>query len=209
MKCEEALLLISGQIDGTNTDEEMALLREHLASCPDCRRTMEVLTQIEQEIAGLEEESPASLKTNVMNAIRAEARPKRRARRWAPIAVAAALVVVVGMTQFGQLNRANLAAPASIEASERSVAYSRSVTEVSAQIVDSQRLADELGGDVAVARDLLPEMEVCSCETLEDGTLLYLLDCAETAAELSEKYGLELYRPSVALGDRSYARLMP
>ena len=209
MKCEEALLLISGQIDGTNTDEEMALLREHLAGCPDCRQTMEVLTQIEQEIAGLEEEPPASLKTNVMNVIRAEAKPKRNTRRWAPVAVAAALIVVVGMTQFGQLKREDLAAPASIADSAMPVVYSRSVAEAPVQFVDSQLLADELGGDVAVTRDLLPEMEVCSCETLEDGTLLYLLDSAEAAAELSEKYDLELHHPSVALGDRSYARLMP
>ena len=53
-------------------------------------------------------------------------------------------------------------------------------------------------------------MEVCACETLEDGTLLYILESADAAAELAENYGLELYRTvGGSKGAVSYARLVP
>ena len=76
--------------------------------------------------------------------------------------------------------------------------------------LNSQALAEQKRADVAVTRELLPEMEVCACETLEDGTLLYVLENAGAAAELSEKYGLELYSPAdSASSEVSYARLVP
>lgn len=36
--CNEALELLSAQLDGAMTIEEQTALQEHLAACPECRR---------------------------------------------------------------------------------------------------------------------------------------------------------------------------
>ena len=57
-------------------------------------------------------------------------------------------------------------------------------------------------------RDLLPEMEVCACESMEDGSLLYILESKDGAAQLSQKYGVALFRPeNGSVSDVSYALL--
>lgn len=206
MNCEEALVLLSGYLDQTNTEEEMAQLREHLAVCPDCNQVLHTLEEINIGVAALEAEPPADLRTSVMDAIRVEAKPRRKPRRWMPVAVAAALVLMIGVSTMRQDNAAapmaataDLAAPAMYA---RTMDAAATVSEY-----DSQALADRLLADVVVTGELLPEMEVCPCETLEDGTLLYRLADANAAAELSRKYGLELYTPAETAAEVSYARL--
>ena len=214
MSCEEALILISGYLDGTNTEEETTRLRSHLECCPDCRQVLRTLEEIDYGVVALKEEPPADLKDAVMNAIRAEAKPRRKSRRWIPIAAAAALMLVVGMSQLEPQKAEQVAAPAALT---DTAVYSRALMDApaavyesrSVQQVNSQQLADRLGADIAETGDLLPEMEVCPCETLEDGSLLYRLESAGTAAVLSEAYGLELFRPADGVkSEVSYARLI-
>ena len=223
MHCEEALVLISGYLDETITEEEMAQLRIHLEACPACRQLLEDFRAVDRGIASLEAQPPADLKQNVMEAIRAEAKPVRKRQRWAPVAVAAALVLVIGVSQANQIRQSKLAAaPAAMAEMAAPAVYSRAVSDTPAydsedgffvpptNILDSQQLADDLGGSIAETRELLPEMEVSSCETLEDGTLLYHLDGADAAELLSKKYGLEVYRTHAEpVGEVSYARLIP
>ena len=74
---------------------------------------------------------------------------------------------------------------------------------------DPQTLADLRGADVAVTGELLPEMELCPCETLENGLLLYCLEGSDAAAELSRLYGVELFRPAQYGSENvSYALLL-
>lgn len=95
MTCEEALVLLSGHLDGENTEEEAAQLQAHLAECEDCRRLLENLQALDREILSLEVEPPADLCANVMEAIRKEA-PRRKKRRWVwPTAAAAAVLVLL------------------------------------------------------------------------------------------------------------------
>ena len=79
-----------------------------------------------------------------------------------------------------------------------------------AAAVDPQALAEERQADVAVTHEILPEMEVCSLETLEDGSLLYQLETADGAVQLSRTYGVELYQPAGgSASEVSYALLTP
>jgi len=212
MNCEEALVLISGYLDGTNTDAEMAQLRTHLEDCADCRQTLQTLKELEQGMVSLKEEPPADLKASVMEQIRMEAKPTRRLRRWIPVAAAAALVFAVGLGGLGPRVETNMAAPASLQSDTAAPAvYSRRMEDSSAQSaeLDSQIVADRLGACVAESRELLPEMETCPCETLEDGSLLYQLSGFDAAKTLSERYALVLYRPAEETQfEVSYVRLI-
>lgn len=94
MKCEDALLLISGHIDGENTPQEAQLLQEHLADCEACRAVLEAWTEVDMGIASLTEEAPADLCEKVMASIGA---PKKK-QRWLPVlAAAAAVALVIGL----------------------------------------------------------------------------------------------------------------
>ena len=76
--------------------------------------------------------------------------------------------------------------------------------------VDPQELADARGADLVVTHEILPEMEVCNCETLENGLLLYHLETADAAVQLSRLYGAALYQPTEKIENaESYALLMP
>ena len=211
MTCEQALELISGHIDRENTPEEEALLQAHLLECQSCREVLQVFLDLENGLNQLEE-PPADLRETVMAAIRAEVpiQRKKTAKRWGGIAVAAALIAVIGISTVG------LPAKESVPAEAAAPMMARSMQEPTAMNMDvaeleifPQALAEERQADVAVTYDLLPEMEVCTCETLNSGALLYLLETADGAVELSRLYGLELYQPVSYSGNCSYALLLP
>lgn len=102
MTCENAILLMSGHLDGENSAEEEALLQAHLAACGDCRRLMSAYESIEQNTAALETPVPEGFKSGVMYRIEREANPKKQKKRFRYTgtlvgAVAAALVLMVGL----------------------------------------------------------------------------------------------------------------
>lgn len=98
MTCEEALVLLSGHLDGANTPEEEARLEDHLARCPDCRRILDAYTAMDQGILELSEEPPAQLHDRIMAAVAAEAKPRRRRRvRPAVMGLAAAAVLCLAL----------------------------------------------------------------------------------------------------------------
>ena len=230
MTCEEALLLISGHIDNENTPEEEAQLQLHLAQCDQCRQVLQAFLEIDSGIAALEAEPPAMLHERIMEAVRAEAPVKKRKQsfRWAGLAVAAALVVVIGMASMPQFQKkeADMAAPmlarSMPETTEQVAAYSAQMPDetqnvaadvmqdaVSAAEHTPQSIADARQADVAVTTELLPEMEICPCETLESGALLYQLQNTDDAVNLSRIYGVELFQPTSGVAEASYALLLP
>ena len=221
MTCEEALVLLSGHLDGTNTKEEAAQLREHLDVCAACRDLLEAFQEADQGLLELKAEAPEQLCENVMQAIRVEAKPKKMARRWRSLAIAAGLLLVIGFGAMSapeeiQENSAVLAArqtAAPVEYVEADPAYDPEKGFFyydHTVIIDPQTLAEERGADVAVTHELFPEMEVCSCEILENGSLLYQFETTDGAVQLSRGYGVELYQPANgSVSDVSYALLTP
>ena len=211
MTCEQALELISGHIDRENTPEEEALLQAHLLECESCRDMMQAFLDMESGLKQLEE-PPADLRENVMAAIRAEASAskKKTAKRWGSLAVAAVLVAVIGIGSLGMPAKESMPAEAAAPMMARSMPEPAAMNMDAAELdISPQTLAEERQADVVVTYDLLPEMEVCTCETLDSGALLYLLETAESAVELSRLYGVELYQPVRNEGSCSYALLLP
>ena len=213
MNCEDALLLISGHMDGENTPEEEAQLQAHLSGCAQCREVLAAYTEMDRGIAALTEEAPAGLCASVMSAIGQETAAKKRSRRLWPVAVsAAAVALIIGISGLPALRPAQEAAPMMVQAESETVLYtadSAAVYSRSVAMTDPQAVAEEYGGDVAVARELLPEMELCACETLADGALLYCLPEPHGAEALAERDGLSLDRPANRTAEGSFVLLIP
>ena len=55
MTCEDALVLLSGHLDGENSEEEEAQLSTHLRQCPACRELLAAFQAADQGILSLEE----------------------------------------------------------------------------------------------------------------------------------------------------------
>ena len=103
LTCEQALELISAQLDGALTAEEAGALNEHLAQCPACRALRADLSTLHQLLPTLAEEPPAGLKDNIMKAVHASKctpfhtrKRQWRWRSWASLAAVLVLVLVVG-----------------------------------------------------------------------------------------------------------------
>ena len=93
--CDEFRELISTYIDGELSAEAEAPLREHLASCPECARFLELLESVS---GGLETVSaPPELRARVMDAV--APKPKRGGHyilRFGAMAAVFALVIFAG-----------------------------------------------------------------------------------------------------------------
>ena len=59
--CDQALELLSAQLDGAITIEEQTALQEHLAACPECRRIQSELRMADEALPGLQQEPPQLL----------------------------------------------------------------------------------------------------------------------------------------------------
>ena len=99
MTCEDALVLLSGHLDGENSEEEEARLSAHLRQCPACRELLAAFQAADQGILSLAEEPPQALRQEILDAAYKEPRLKRRVRasRWSlPITAAAGTGYIPG-----------------------------------------------------------------------------------------------------------------
>ncbi|MBP3633018.1 MAG: zf-HC2 domain-containing protein [Oscillospiraceae bacterium] len=203
MKCEEALLLISGHLDHANTIEEEAALQAHLSTCSACRDVLQAFEYADQGIADLQEKAPEDLCDRVMEQI-SQPKKKKHLRPWLGV-VAAALLLVVGVSATVDLQEENIV-PQTATVSE---AYSvqRSVVQVDADAL-AQQISRERDAVVAVVREMYYEIETYPCETLEEGGVLYALPDHNAAVLLHETYGCAIYEPNEN-SDTAYALLVP
>lgn len=120
MNCEEALILLSGHIDGQNTAEEEAALQAHLAICAACRGVLQAYEEINAGVAELATEPPKDLRSSVMEKITEHPAERRRRRRFwlgSGTAVAAAAAVLVLLVSAGKLPNFRQSRAASSQAS--------------------------------------------------------------------------------------------
>ena len=203
MNCEEALLLISSHLDEMNTPEEEAALQAHLAHCGHCRQVLSSFQENDMKLADLRQSAPQDLCGNVMAQIRKET-GKRTIRRWSGLAVAAALVLVIGISAFKPAGADH--APQMVSEA-KTYTMSRTMPALDGEGL-AQRIADERSAAVAVVNELYYEMESCPCETLAEGYLLYELPDRDTVQSLSETYGCAVYEAAEPV-NVYYALLVP
>ena len=77
MNCDESLILISGHLDGTNTEAEEKSLREHLETCEDCRRLLRQMEENDRLLRESKAEVPADLKDRIMKEVRGSRKSKK------------------------------------------------------------------------------------------------------------------------------------
>lgn len=208
MRCEDALLLISGRIDGVNTPEEDRVLQAHLESCSQCRGILQAFVEQNRSLAAMEAEPPSDLSAKVMAAIASECAPKKKRNKlWPVLAAAAAIALVVGLSaewlpKFdGQTETAPIVAR-SLPEEPVAQAVNEWQEEQNGMTISWARTAN-----VVETEELLPEMENCAFEVLENGSCLYHLPTVDSAEELSKTYNLVVFLHEQA--EESYALLLP
>ncbi len=198
MNCEEALQLISEELDGKLDEARRALLEEHLSSCEDCRNARQALSQIDDALRQTQLDAPPELQDRVMRSIRREKRRKRFA--WIPaagLAAAAALAIILSGTHL--LGQPGL--HGSTTASLRPTLLTRSGREQRRAEARAQQLADETGLPVVLVRGSAPaELAELAGEPLGDGAVLYPADEALLQA-LADADGAVRVHPAKTAAD--------
>lgn len=129
MDCTKYIELMSAALDGECTAEERRELDAHLAVCPECAALFEILSANAKAARELDCEMPAGLKERIMNNLPEQEKPAKqgkviRWKRWAPVAAAACLVLVVSLfPRFGMNGSTGMSmAPGSADYQENLVA---------------------------------------------------------------------------------------
>ncbi len=94
MNCEQCRELLGEAVDGTLSAEQRAQIDAHGHACETCRDLLTDLTAIRAAASTLDRLTPSP---DLWNAIAANVRPRRAySASWAPLAAAAALVMMLG-----------------------------------------------------------------------------------------------------------------
>lgn len=98
--CEEIRELAPELALGIVEGEERGRALEHLADCPDCRRRVEELTEVADELLLLapRREAPVGFESEVLRRVLPAPKPRRRRRLRLVFAPAAAALAAVGIT---------------------------------------------------------------------------------------------------------------
>lgn len=166
MNCEAAKMLFGEHIDGTIPPEKEAALQAHLSVCKSCREELAALAALEKNLSFLREPAPASLKTNVMDRIRADAKKKQR-RRWfgpgAALGAAAAILVLVlgsGIVKLPNRSEERVSPTAEIREETEAPEAAAEGADVEMDLSDGATYAGmETQASVSSYNGLLPEPE--------------------------------------------------
>ena len=95
--CEKCREMISCLLDGELSEAEQSLVREHIASCPECRSVYDAFSAVSEQMH--EEESlPDGLHEKIMSGIKAK--PKKKTGivwiKYLSVAACLALVIFAG-----------------------------------------------------------------------------------------------------------------
>lgn len=91
MKCNQILPLLSGHLDGTNSEIEERRLQQHLKTCRHCRELLARLEENDALLASQEAQPPADLTNRIMSQIRKEEKKPRLGKRFIVSTVATGL----------------------------------------------------------------------------------------------------------------------
>lgn len=131
LTCDQGLELISAQLDGVITAEELQELEAHIATCPACRQLVQDLAEIHGMTADMMVEPPAFIKENIMAQITPKATKKvisfpMIARRSMGLVAVVALVFLGGRVLVDGSNSSDSASSSSFSSSTTSTSSSSS-----------------------------------------------------------------------------------
>lgn len=92
MQCDKTYVsLISGHLDGTNSEIEEKRLQQHLKSCRHCRELLEIMEGNDILLAQSTQQPPEDLTQRIMNAVAKEPRKQNKRKRFYFSTIAAGL----------------------------------------------------------------------------------------------------------------------
>jgi mycothiol system anti-sigma-R factor len=101
MRCEEIRPRLDAYIDGELAEAERAVLRDHLADCPECGPEAAALARLRDSIrqSAPAYRAPAALRSQIRFALRREVAASTRVARPAPgwLAYAASILLAVAV----------------------------------------------------------------------------------------------------------------
>lgn len=172
---------IESLMEGTLPEEERDEVRRHMENCPACRRWYEALEELHTEVA-----APSGFTERVMAEVRTTPQSKRKShRRWLPMTVAAACVVLVaGLGWWSEGQRADTP-PAVVMTREIQEPYSSGdvLASYHCQSADGTVVDGALTQEQTEAvRSWLAEQTRAADKTDAEGTPLYALTGEEAEA---------------------------
>ena len=93
--CEPYEDLLSAQLDGALTAREQAELTAHLETCPHCRKYARDLQALHASLLTMAADPPNRMTDSILEEVKAAPKPEKKGRRWAPLACAAVLALVL------------------------------------------------------------------------------------------------------------------
>ena len=191
MNCDESLILISGHLDGTNTEAEEKSLRKHLETCEDCRRLLEQMEENDRLLRESRAEAPADLKDRIMK----EVRGGRKNRKPFYISVATSGLAVAAMLTLIFVGKGP-AKPQDIPAMAGEYSAASTADPAAVPQVADYHLAEEPEKQKSRARRAIPESgekkilviygaepedlaELAEAQPLTEEELKPFMDCAE------------------------------
>lgn len=100
MICKAFIQHLDGYLDGTLTELEMEAMQGHMQACPSCKKIYEEQNAILSTLNTLDENvyAPADLLSDAMQRIHKERNPAKRRMPWVLGGIAAAFVLIVGLS---------------------------------------------------------------------------------------------------------------
>jgi len=166
MNCHKIQDLLSEYVDGVLTDDEAALVEEHLDGCPDCRSAYDAMVKVIKHMGQMERiDEPADLLEKVNARLDRESAPKRfihslfyplKVKLPLELAAAAILIVLIvrlsGIGDAPPLYEVTMSTKARVETEKRGKKGPKGEQPETIRISDIQVAVNTLGG-----RILLPE----------------------------------------------------
>lgn len=191
--CNEALELLSAQLDGAITIEEQAALDAHLASCPECRSIQKELRLADEALPGLQQEPPRLLHDAVMQEIRRQTRQKKERkpllRFVGGMAAAAALLAVLAGFNLVRLPGFD-SGEAAVSMGDTLFPRAQSAKEY------AEQLARQTGCRVLLIEHCGPQALEGNFETLENG--IYCLETTEACLDAAEQSLASAYSMTIS-----------
>jgi hypothetical protein len=149
MRCEDVQGLAAEIALGIADGEERAEALQHLSTCADCRRAVEQLTQVSDELLMLApvQEPPPGFETRVVESLGLERAPRRRARWFAP----RRLALRVGPALAAAAVTATVLVSVYHDDVQTADRYRDTLAQAHGQYFEAERLTDATGAKAGVA----------------------------------------------------------
>ena len=177
MNCEQMRAMLDAYIDGELSAEEMRALRDHAATCEDCRNELEAAELVRDALAHMDDDVSVPLEAQAAwrNAVRAEAGKRSRKRMLRVVyGLAAALVVAIGCTAVLRSDALNPQNVVTLDAGVQARGVELSAMVATDGESDAVEAANSISGDGYSAWKKYAVADVDrACQTLEELTAEY------------------------------------